>query len=97
MHAKHLSYLTQVRKGDASKLRQLINHVSSHMNAQQALSLNVPFRDLMLNHSMLATIGRETQREWKFITASGIYIPTAELVTFLDSRCRALELIQTTQ
>ena len=32
----------QVRKGDASSLRQLINHVSSNMNALQALSLNVP-------------------------------------------------------
>ena len=30
----------QVKKGDASSLRQLINHVSSHMNAFQALSLN---------------------------------------------------------
>jgi len=40
VHAKHLC--PQVRKGDASSLCQLINHVSSHMNALQALSLNMP-------------------------------------------------------
>jgi len=39
MHTKHLCQMPQVRKGDASSLRQLINHVSSHMNPLQALSL----------------------------------------------------------
>jgi len=37
MHAKHLCEKPQVRKGDASSFRQLINHVSSHINALQAL------------------------------------------------------------
>jgi len=98
MHAKHLCEMPQVRKGDALSLRQLINHVSSHMNALQALHLNVPVQDLMLNHLMLATLDPETQREWELITASRADTPaTAELVTFLESRCRALELLQTTQ
>ena len=44
----------------------------------------------MLNHLMLAAIDPETQREWELITASRIDIPTTEeLVTFLESRCRA--------
>ena len=98
MHAKHLCQMPQVRKGDASSLRQLINHVSSHMNALQALSLNVPVQDLMLNHWMLATLDPETQQEWELITALRADTPTtAELVTLLESRCRALELLQTTQ
>jgi len=98
MHAKHLYQLPQVRKGDSSSMRQLINHVSSHMNALQALSLNVPIQDLMLNHLMLATLDPETQREWVLITASYIDIPsTTELLTFLESRCKALELLQLTQ
>jgi len=98
MHAKHLCQMPQVRKGDASSLRQLINHVSSHMNTLQALSLNVHVQDLMLNHLMLATTDLETQREWELITASRTDTPTtAELVTFLESRCRALERLQITQ
>ena len=32
MHAKHLCQMPQVRKGDTSSLRQLMNHVSSQMN-----------------------------------------------------------------
>jgi len=68
------------------------------MNALQALSLNAPVQDLMLKHKMLATLDPETQREWELITASRADTPkTAELVTFLESRCRALELLQTTQ
>jgi len=98
MHAKHLCQMPQVRKGEASSLRQLINHVSSHMNALQALSLNVSVQDLMLNQLMLATLDPETQREWELITASRADTPTtAELVTSLESRCRALELLQSTQ
>jgi hypothetical protein len=46
--------MPQVKKGDATSLRQLIKHVSSHMNALQELILNVPTQDLMLNHLMLA-------------------------------------------
>ena len=61
VHAKHLCQMSQVRKGDASPLRQLFNHVSSHMNALQALPLNVPVQDLMLNHLMLDTLDPETQ------------------------------------
>ena len=52
----------------------------------------------MLNHLMLATLDPETQREWEIYTASHAETPTtAELVTFLVSRCRASELLQTTQ
>jgi diphosphomevalonate decarboxylase len=97
MHAKHLCQMPQIKKGDASSLRQLINHVSSHMNALQALSLNVPIQDLMLNHLMVATLDNETHRQWEQITASCTEVPTtAELITFLEARCRALELIQNT-
>ena len=68
------------------------------MNALQALSLNVPVQDLMLNHLMLTTLDPETQREWELIAASRADTPTtAELVTFLESICRALELLKTTR
>jgi diphosphomevalonate decarboxylase len=98
MHAKHLCQIPHVKKGDASSLRQVINHASSHMNALQALSLNVPVQDLMLNHLLLASLDGETQREWELITSPRADTPTtAELITFLESTCRALELLQTTQ
>ena len=84
MHTKHLCHLPQVKKGDASSIRQIINHVSSHMKALQALSLNISFQDLMLNHLMLENLDPETQREWELNTASRTDIPsTTELMTFL--------------
>jgi hypothetical protein len=89
--------MPQVKKGEVSSLHQLIN-VSNHMNKLQAFSLNIPIQDLMLNHLMLATLDTETQRKWELITALRADNPTtAELVTFLESRCRALELLQNTQ
>jgi len=94
MHAKHLCQMPQVKKGDATSLRQLINHVSSHMNTLQALTLNVPTQDFMLNHLMLATLDPDTQREWELNTAPCADIPkTADFITFLESRCRAFELL----
>jgi hypothetical protein len=98
MHAKHLCQMPLAKQGDATSLRQLIDHVSSHMNAIQALSLNVPVQDLMLIHLMLATVDNDTQQHWELNTATSAEIPTtAELITFLEARCRALELIQNTQ
>ena len=83
MHAQLFCQMPPVQKGNASSLRQLINHVSSRMNALQA-SLNVPIQDLLLNYLMLATLDKETQREWELIMASRTDTPTtAELVTFL--------------
>jgi hypothetical protein len=61
LHAKLLCQMPPVKKGHAYSLRQLINRVCSHFNALQALSLNVPIQDLMLNHLMLATLDTETQ------------------------------------
>ena len=48
----------QVKKGDASSLLQLINHVSKHI---QALSMTVPIQDLTLNNLMPATMNGGTQ------------------------------------
>jgi len=98
MHAKHLCKMPQVKKGDASSFRHIFNHASSHMIALQALPLNGAVQDLMLYHLMLATLDPETQREWELITPSRADTPTtAELVTFMETRCRALEILQTTQ
>jgi len=98
MHAKQLVNMLQVRKGGAASLRRLINYVTSNMNALKALQLKAPVQDLMLNHLMLATMDPETQREWELETASRADIPlTTDLITFMESRCQALELIQTTK
>jgi len=46
---------------------------------------------------MLETLDPETQREWELYTASRTDIPsTTELMTFLELRCKALELLQLT-
>jgi len=62
-HAKHLCQIPQLRKADASSLRELINHMSRHINTLQALSVNVTAQVLMLNYLMLATLGPETSSQ----------------------------------
>jgi hypothetical protein len=44
MHAKNLCKMPQVKKDVASSLRQLVNHVTSHINALQALVSDVPVK-----------------------------------------------------
>jgi len=46
LQAKHLCQMPQVKKGDTSSLHQLINHLSSHMNVLQALTLNVSTQNI---------------------------------------------------
>jgi len=68
------------------------------MNELRTLSLNVPVQVLMLNQLMLATLDPETQRDFELITASrGDTTTTVQIFTFLESRCRAFKLHQTSQ
>jgi hypothetical protein len=98
MHAKNLCQIPHVKKGDAPSLWRLFNHVSSHINALQALSLNVTVQDLMVNHLILASLDDQSQRDWELVTATRADIPiSADLITFLETRCWALELIQSNQ
>jgi hypothetical protein len=61
MHAKNLCHIPHVKKCGAASLRTLINHVSSHINALQALSLNVSIQGLMMNHLILASLDDKSQ------------------------------------
>ena len=98
MDAKNLSQMPQVGKGEASSLRQIMNHVSTHIKASQALSFHVPVQDLMLTNLMLVTLDSETQRECELVIASRANTPTsAELVTIPESRCKIFELLQNNQ
>jgi len=45
------------------------------MNELQALTLNLPVQDLMLDHLMLPTIDPEKQRQWELNPASRKDIP----------------------
>jgi hypothetical protein len=68
------------------------------MNAIQALSVNIPVKDQMLNHLMTATLDNETLQQWEQLTTARLDLPTtAELITFLEARCRTLKLIQNVQ
>jgi len=96
-HVKHLCQMPQTMKGDASSLRSLINHVSSHTNALQALSLNVPIQNLTLKHLMLSALGADTQKEWELHTARENSPLTTEFISFLEIKCKAFELLQNVQ
>jgi diphosphomevalonate decarboxylase len=72
MHAKHLCLMPQAKKEDASSLRQLINHVSSHMNDLQALALGAHIHDLVLSHLILATLDADILKDWEMHTAHRI-------------------------
>jgi hypothetical protein len=90
--------MPQVKRSDSPSLRYLINHVTSHMNALQALSLNTSRHDLILNHLLLSVLDAETHREWELRTSKFQDIfPVTELVDFLEDKCKALELLQTNQ
>jgi hypothetical protein len=72
MHAKNLCNLPEVKKANAASMRQFINHVSSHLNALQALALATPTHDLILNTLMLASLDQDTQKESEIFTSSRV-------------------------
>jgi len=97
-HVKQLLQLPQVKRNDATSLRHLINHVTSNMNAIQALALNTSMQDLMLNHLLLSVLDSETHKEWELQNATQQNIPTTStVINFLEARCKALELLQASQ
>jgi hypothetical protein len=97
-HAKHLVLMPQVKRGDSSSLRQLINHVSSRTNAIQALILNASMHDLILNHLLLSVLDAEINKDWELRSSRNQDIPsTTEVLEFLEDRSKALEVLQTNQ
>jgi hypothetical protein len=78
-------------------LRQLIKHVSSHMNALQASALDVPIQDLVLSYLILATLDADTLKDWESHAARPDIPLLTELITFLETRCKAFELLQNVQ
>jgi hypothetical protein len=97
-HVRQLLQLPQVKRNDATTLRHLVNHVTSNMNAIQALSLKTSTHDLILNHLLLSVLDVDTQREWELQTSMQPELPpTTEVINFLEARCKALELLQANQ
>lgn len=97
-HVNHLFDRPQVKRGDASSLRHLINHMSSHMNALNALLEDTSMHDLLLNHLVLSALDSESHREWELRTSAHTHIsPITEVIEFLENKCKALELLQTNQ
>jgi hypothetical protein len=86
-----------IRKGDSQTLRQLINHVATHTNAIQALSLNTNMADLIVNHLLLSVLDIETCRDWEIFKSGQDILSTADLIKFLGDKCKALELTQINQ
>jgi hypothetical protein len=97
-HVTQLCQMPQTKKGDATSLRQLINHIRSNVNAIQALTLNTPMHDLILNHLLLSGLDSETHKTWEIHASEQEDIPsTTEVLQFLENHCKALELLQTSQ
>jgi hypothetical protein len=97
-HVKQLIHLPQVKGRDFSSLRQLINHVSSHTNALQALNLQATKHDLILNHLLLSVLDSETHKEWELHSSRNQDLPTTkEIMEFLEDTCNAMELLQANQ
>lgn len=78
------------QEGRCISLRSLINHVSSHTNALQALSLNVPIQNLILKHLMLSTLGAVTQKEWELHTAREDSQLTTEFISFFGNKMQGI-------
>jgi hypothetical protein len=97
-HVGQLFQTPQTKKGDATSLRQLINFLVSNINAVAALSLNTSLQTLMLNHILLAALDADTHRGWELHVSLQDDMPsTAQVIAFLEQRCKALELLQTRQ
>ena len=97
-HVKQLLQLPLVKRNDATSLRHLINHVSSNLNAIQALQLETSTHDLIMNHLLLSVLDSDTHNEWELQTAALPDIPaTPDVIKFLEDRCKALELLQANQ
>jgi hypothetical protein len=96
-HVSELLQMPQTKRGDATSLRQLKNHVTSHTNAIEALTLNTSMHTLILNH-LLSVLDSETHKQWEKQAATQKDVPsTTQVMAFLEQRCKALELIQTSQ
>jgi hypothetical protein len=98
---KHIKQLCQpplVSKGNSGNLRLLINHINTHRNALQALSLNVMWQELIINHLLLESLDDETHKAWELKTAFSQEMALLDdILRLLEDRWKALELFDTSQ
>jgi hypothetical protein len=97
-HIQQLCQLPSVAKGDLGNLRSLISYINTHRNALQALSLNVMWQELIINDMVLERLDGETHKAWELKTASSQEMASlVDILSFLESRCKVLELSDTSQ
>jgi hypothetical protein len=96
-HVKALFSLPSVSKDSVADLRDLLNQLGSNLNAIEALDLETPLHEVLLSQLVLERIDEHSRKEWEVRTSSQQFARLAELCEFLENRCRALELIKSTQ
>jgi hypothetical protein len=78
-------------------LRDLLNLLGSSLNAIEVLDLEPPLHKVFLSQLVLERIDEHSRKEWEVRSSSQQFTRLAELWEFLENRCKALELIKSTQ
>ncbi|XP_060879186.1 uncharacterized protein LOC132951391 [Metopolophium dirhodum] len=94
-HVKAIYDLETVGGDSAKKLRQFTDALNGHMRALEALGQEPTNWGPLLIHVILIKLDKTTLKEWES-RAHGTEVPKLlELITFLESRYKILESIET--
>ncbi|XP_050063272.1 uncharacterized protein LOC114130946 [Aphis gossypii] len=94
-HVKAIYDLETVGGDSAKRLRQFTDALNGHMRALEALGQEPTNWGPLLMHIILIKLDKTTLKEWEARAPCAEVPKLSELITFLDSRFKILESIET--
>ncbi|KAJ8893804.1 hypothetical protein PR048_006405 [Dryococelus australis] len=95
--SKTFAKLATCKQVDNRRIHLFVNQVTSNLNAIRAIDIKIPLHELLMSQMMLEKLDATTRKEWELYSSPQKFSTCDELLTFLEIRSKAIELMQPTQ
>jgi ribosomal protein S17E len=97
VHTQSIFDLEPIKKESSSQLRNLVDSLTGHLKALKSLGEKPDQWGSLLLHLVISKLDAKTMREWEIASSKMEVYSTAELITFMQSRFRVLEAIESSK
>lgn len=97
VHTQVIFDLEPIKNESSSQLRKLVDALAGHMKALESLREKPNQWGSLLMHLIVSKLDTKTMRDWEISSSSTEVFRISNLMDFLQSRFRVLEVVETSQ
>ncbi|XP_036347099.1 uncharacterized protein LOC118756443 [Rhagoletis pomonella] len=94
-HFKAIFAIEKASRDTGKAIKQVLNATMQHVGSLRALGRPVEFWDDWLVHLTVSKLAYETRKQWELSLVRDVLPTFEELVEFLETRARSLEMVST--